>query len=606
MDLCERDPMTQYAPPLDEFSFVLNHLLDLDLLTSFDRYSEMDADLIDAVLAEAGKFLAEQWFPLNKPGDEVGSTFVDGTVVAPPGFKEAYEMAAQNGWVGVPFDQAHGGGQVPHVVMAAITEMADSVNASLSMVLGLTQGAADAIIRHGSEEQIATFVPKLVSGEWAGTMCLTEAQAGSDVGALTTKAVPREDGTYRLTGTKVFISWGDQDITENIIHLVLARTPDSPPGTKGISLFIVPKYLVNPDGSLGARNDVKTVSIEHKLGIRASATCVLAYGDEGEGAVGYLVGEEHRGMHYMFTMMNAARLEVGISGTAIGELAYQNAVQYSQERLQGRPIGAPKTESVPIIEHPDVRRMLMTMKARLDAMRAIELVNAYAFDVASNHPDEQERQTQQLFAELLTPITKAWLTDLGVEISGLASQVYGGMGFIEDSGIPQYYRDARIGTIYEGTNGIQAMDLVGRKLPSGGGAPVMQLIAVMKAIDGDLEKAGVRFEGTRANLAAAVGAFEQATGWLAVNGMQDPNQALAGASPYLRLFGSTLGAYYLAKEALAASALLDEGTDDKEFLEAKIVTARFYAEQLLPQDAALLGAVTAGKDTLLALTPEQF
>jgi hypothetical protein len=333
---------------------------------------------------------------------------------------------------------------------------------------------------------------------------------------------------------------------------------------------------------------------------------VLAYGDEGEGAVGYLIGGEHKGMHCMFTMMNAARVEVGISGTAIGEVAYQNAVQYAQERHQGRPIGAPRTESVAIIEHPDVRRMLMTMKAKLDAMRAVGLSNAYAFDLAVSHPDEETRARQQLFGELLTPITKAWLTDMGVEITGLASQVYGGMGFIEDSGIPQYYRDARIGTIYEGTNGIQAIDLIGRKLPSGGGAPIMGLIADMKAIDADLEKAGARFEGTRSNLAKGVAAFEQATGWMAANGMQDPNQALAGATPYLRMFGSTLGAFYLAKEALAASALLDEGSDDKEFLEAKIVTARFYAEQLLPRDTALIGAITAGSELLTALTPEQF
>jgi 3-(methylthio)propanoyl-CoA dehydrogenase len=598
--------MTQYAPPLDEFRFVLNHLLDLDLLTSFDRYSELDADLVDAILAEGGKFFAEQWFPLNKTGDEAGSKLIDGSVVTPEGFKEAYIQAAQNGWVGLPADEELGGGQMPQVVMSIMTEILDSVNASLSMVLGLTQGTAHAIVEHGTEEQIATYVPKLVSGEWAGTMNLTEAQAGSDVGALTTKAVPQPDGTYRITGTKVFISWGDQDITENIIHLVLARTPDSPPGSKGISLFIVPKFLVNPDGSLGERNDIKVVSIEHKMGIRASATCVLAYGDDGEGAVGYLIGGEHNGMSCMFTMMNAARIEVGISGTAIGELAYQNAVQYAQERLQGRPIGAPKTESSPIIVHPDVRRMLMTMKAKLEAMRAIGLANAFAFDVALNHPDPDVRQRNQLFGELLTPITKAWLTDMGVEITGLASQVYGGMGFIEDSGIPQYYRDARIGTIYEGTNGIQAMDLVGRKLALANGAPIMGLIADMKAIDGELEAAGARFEGIRTNLGKAVGTFEKATGWLAVNGMQNPYDALAGATPYLRMFGSTLGAYYLAKQALAASALLDEGADDKEFLEAKIVAARFYAEQLLPQDTGLFGAVTGGVELLDALEPEQF
>ncbi len=598
--------MTVYEPPIDEFGFALNHLLGLDELLSLPRYSELDADLIDAILSEAGKFLAEQWFPLNAPGDQVGSTFVDGSVITPDGFKEAFAMAAQNGWASTPFDEKDGGGQLPQAVVSAITEMLDATNPSLSIALGLTQGAAHAILEHGSDELIATYVPKLVSGEWAGTMNLTESQAGSDVGALTTRAIPQPDGTYRITGTKIFISWGDQDITDNIIHLVLARTPDSPPGTKGISLFVVPKYLVNPDGSLGERNDVTTVSIEHKMGIRASATCVLAYGDAGEGAVGYLVGEEQRGMRYMFTMMNAARLEVGISGTAIGEVAYQNAVQYAQERIQGRAVGSSSKESVPIITHPDVRRMLMTMKAKIEAMRAIELANAFAFDMGRNHPDEEVRQRHQLFGELLTPVTKAFLTDLGVEITGLASQVYGGMGFIEESGIPQYYRDARIGTIYEGTNGIQAMDLVGRKLPMANGAPVMGLIAEMKSIDDALEEAGSRFDGIRTNLKSAVDALEQATGWLAVNGMQDPNQALAGATPYLRMFGSTLGAYYLARGALAASQMLDEGAENKEFLEAKIVTARFYAEQLLPPDAALLSAVTAGKETILALEPEQF
>lgn len=598
--------MTVYAPPLDDFQFVMNHLLGIDELLKLDRYSQLDPELIHAILSEAGKFLVDKWFPLNKVGDEIGSKLENGRVISPDGFKAAYEIAAQNGWVGTPFDEEHGGGQLPQVVVSAITEMLDAVNASLSMVLGLTQGAAEAIIRHGSDELIATYVPNLVSGKWSGTMNLTEAQAGSDVGALTTKAIPQPDGSYRLFGTKIFISWGDHELTENIIHLVLARTPDSPPGTKGISLFVVPKYLVNPDGSIGERNDITTVSIEHKMGIKASPTCVLAYGDKGDGAVGYIVGEEHKGMRYMFTMMNAARVEVGISGTAIGEVAYQNAVQYAQERIQGRPIGAPKTVSVPIIEHADVRRMLMTMKARLEAMRAIEMLNAYAFDLARHHPDEQVRQRYQMLGDLLTPITKSYLTDLGVEITGLTSQVYGGMGFIEDSGIPQYYRDARIGTIYEGTNGIQAMDLVGRKLPMAGGAPIMGLIGEMKAIDGDLETAGDRFASIRTNLASAVAKVEKATGWLAMHGMQDPDDAMAGATPYLRMLGSTIGAYLLAKEALAASRLLDEGSENKEFLEAKIVTARYYAEQLLPSEAALLGPVTSGKELMFALEPDQF
>jgi len=598
--------MPVYTPPLKDFRFVLDHVLGFDRLAALPRYQHLDAELTDAILGEAGKFLAEQWFPLNKIGDEQGSVLVDGAVKTPEGFKDAYELTARNGWIGIPFDEEHGGGQVPMTISTAITEMMDATNASLSMVVGLTAGAIEAILRHGSDEQIATYVPKLITGEWTGTMNLTEPQAGSDVGALTTKAIPQDDGTYRIQGTKTFISWGDHDLSENIVHLVLARTPGGPPGTKGISMFIVPKYLVGADGSLGERNDIKTVSLEHKMGIKASPTAVLAYGEDSDGAIGYLVGEEMRGMHYMFTMMNAARIEVGISGTALADAAYQAAVQYAQERIQGRPIGAPATESVPIIEHADVRRMLLSMKAQVEAMRAIELTNSFHLDLGQYHPDEETREMHRLLAELLIPITKAWNTDRGVEVASAAIQVYGGAGYIEDSGMPQYYRDARIGPIYEGTNGIQAMDLVGRKLPSAGGKAIMSLIADLKSIDADLEAAGTGFESTRKNLTAAIGAVEQATGWLAAKGMQDPNEAMAGATPYLRMLGNTVGGYLLARQALAARNLLDEGSEDKAFLDAKIVTARFYNEQILPETLGLLGAVTSGKEMLFALEPEQF
>ena len=596
--------MTVYAPPVKDLRFVLRHLIGLDNLASLPGFEHVEPDFVDAILDEAGKFLAEVWFPLNRSGDIEGSHLRDGVVVTPEGFKDAFEQMAQAGWLGIPFPEEYGGGNMPATIVTAVGEMINASNPSLAMAPGLTQGALDALLEHGSEEIKETYVRRLVTGEWTGTMCLTEANAGSDVGALTSKATPAADGTWRIKGTKIFISFGDHDLTDNIIHLVLARTPNSPPGTKGISLFVVPKYLVNEDGSVGDFNDVKTVAVEHKMGIKASPTCVLSFGDQGEGSVGYLVGEEHQGMRYMFTMMNNARLAVGLSGVAVGEIAYQNALAYSQERVQGTPIGAAKEETTPIIGHADIRRMLMTMKAQVEAMRALVLENAYALDIAKSHPDEDTRARYGLYADLLTPVSKAWATDLGNEVTSLAIQVYGGMGYIEESGLPQFYRDARIGAIYEGTNGIQALDLIGRKLPAGGGAAIMGLIADMKAIDADLAAAGERFGSIRAMLTDGVGALEQATGWLAMNGMEDPNQAAAGATPYLRMLGTVAGGYFMARSALAASRLLEEGSEDKEFLEAKIVTARFYAEQLLPLGTALLGPITAGKETMFAIDPE--
>ena len=597
--------MTIYAPPLKDMRFVLQNLIGLDGLAALPGFEHVEADFVDAILDEAGKFLAEVWFPLNRTGDIEGSHLKDGVVVTPEGFKDAYQQMVQGGWLGIPFPEEYGGGNMPATIVTAVGEMINATNASLAMAPGLTQGALDALLEHGSEELKETYVRRLITGEWAGTMCLTEAQAGSDVGALTSKAIPADDGTWRIKGTKTFISFGDHDLTENIIHLVLARTPDSPPGTKGISLFVVPKYLINEDGSVGEFNDVTTVSLEHKLGIKASPTAVLSFGDSEEGSAGYLVGEEHRGMRYMFTMMNNARLAVGLSGVAIGELAYQNALAYSQERVQGRPLGTPQDEVTPIFGHADIRRMLMTMKAQVEAMRALVLENAYALDVAKNHPDEETRNEYNLYADLLTPVSKAWATDLGNEVTSMAIQVYGGMGYIEESGIPQFYRDARIGAIYEGTNGIQALDLIGRKLPAGGGAGIMGFLGRMKAVDTDLAAAGDRFASMRSLLADGVGALEQATGWLAMNGMQDPNQAAAGATPYLRMLGTVAGGFFLTKSALAASRLLEEGSADKEFLEAKIVTARFYAEQLLPLGTALLGPITAGKETMFAIDPDQ-
>ena len=597
--------MTVYAPPLKDLRFVLQHMIGLDGLAALPGYEHVEADFVDAILDEAGKFLTDVWFPLNRSGDIEGSHLRDGVVVTPEGFKDAYHRMVQGGWLGIPFPERYGGGNMPATIVTAIGEMINATNTSLAMAPGLTQGAVDALLEHGSEEMKETYVRRLIAGEWTGTMCLTESQAGSDVGALTTKATPADDGTWRVKGTKIFISWGDHDLTDNIIHLVLARTPDSPPGTKGISMFVVPKYLVNEDGSLGALNDIQTVSLEHKMGIKASPTAVLSFGDQGDGSIGYLIGEERQGMRYMFTMMNNARVAVGLAGVSIAEMAYQNALAYAQERIQGRPIGASPDEVTPIIGHANVRRMLMTMRAQVEAMRALLLENAYAMDMARSHPEEETRQRYSLYADLLTPVSKAWATDLGSEVASMAIQVYGGMGYIEESGMPQFYRDSRILSIYEGTNGIQALDLIGRKLPAGGGAAIMGFIANMKAIDADLATGGERFSSMRKLLADGVAALEQATGWLAMNGMQDPNQAAAGATPYLNMLGTVAGGYFLAKSALTASRLLEEGDADKEFLEAKIATARFYAEQLLPLGTALLGPITAGKENLFAIDPDQ-
>ena len=597
--------MTVYVPPLKDLRFVLRHLIGLDRLAALPGYEHIETDFIDAILDEAGKFLTDVWFPLNRSGDIEGSHLRDGVVVTPEGFKDAFQRMARAGWLGIPFPEQYGGGNMPVTIVTAVGEMINATNPSLAMAPGLTQGAVDALLEHGSEELKETFVRRLITGEWTGTMCLTEAQAGSDVGALTTKATQSDDGTWRIKGTKIFISFGDHDLTDNIIHLVLARTPDSPPGTKGISLFVVPKYAVNDDGSLGEFNAVQTVSLEHKMGIKASPTAVLSFGDQGEGSIGYLVGEERQGMRYMFTMMNNARLAVGLSGVAVGEISYQNALAYSQERVQGRPLGAPRDEVTPIIGHANVRRMLMTMKAQVEAMRALVLENAFALDMAKAHPDEDTRHEYQLYADLLTPVSKAWATDLGIEVASMAIQVYGGLGYIEESGMPQFYRDARIGAIYEGTNGIQALDLIGRKLPAGGGAAIMGFIGNMKGIDAELAAGGERFSSMRKLLGDSVAALEQATGWLAMNGMQDPNQAAAGATPYLNMLGTVAGGFFLSKSALEASRLLEEGASDKEFLEAKIATARFYAEQLLPLGTALLGPITAGKENLFAIEPDQ-
>jgi alkylation response protein AidB-like acyl-CoA dehydrogenase len=599
--------MTEYAAPLNDMAFVLAHVVDYPEVANLESFSHADLDTVVGVLDECGRFMREVVAPLNRIGDTEGSRRnPDGTVTTPAGFRQAYQRYVDAGWPAVPFPAEFGGGGFPWVVGIAIQEMLTSASMGFSLCPLLTQGAIDALLHHGNEEQQEFYLRHMVSGEWSGTMNLTEPQAGSDVGALTTRAIPQADGTYRITGQKIFITYGAHDLTENIVHLVLARTPGAPPGTRGISCFIVPQRLLDDDGRPSAPNDVICVSIEHKLGIHASPTCVLAFGDKGEGAVGYMIGEENTGMRTMFTMMNNARLSVGLEGLAIGERAYQQALEYAQERRQGRAVGAPAGESTPIIEHPDVRRMLMTMKAYIEGLRCLMYTNGAAIDRAKHHSDPAVRQRNDETVGLLTPVCKAFGTDLGVELASLNIQVHGGMGFIEETGAAQHLRDSRIAPIYEGTNGIQAADLVSRKLPVRGGQSVLDWLADIRA-EANAPTGHADLSVIRRNLATQLDHLEVATRWLLANGTSDPNEALAASSPYLRMFGLVTCGYLLSRSAAEAARLLADGTTNEfqpEFLRAKITTARFYATQLLPQAGGLVGAVTAGSADLYAIEPK--
>ncbi|MBU3702503.1 MAG: acyl-CoA dehydrogenase, partial [Acidimicrobiia bacterium] len=532
--------MADYRPPLRDVEFVLDHVADLEALCELPAYAHLDPDTVKGVLEENARFVAEVIAPLNRVGDVETSVFdpATNTVRTPTGFADAYAQYVTAGWGGVPFPEVYDGGGFPWLVGIAMQEYISSANMAFSMAPLLTQGAIDLLMHHGSEEQKEIFLKRMVTGEWTGTMNLTEPQAGSDVGAIRTKAVPADDGSWRITGTKIYISFGEHDMADNIVHLVLARTPDAPPGTKGISCFIVPKFLVNDDGSLGARNDVKVVSIEHKMGIKASPTCVMSYGEEG-GAVGYLIGEANAGMRYMFTMMNNARLSVGLEGLSLAERAYQDALQYAQERRQGRAPGLPAPADggmSPIIDLPDVRRMLLTMRAIIDALRAMVYRTATGVDLSQHHPDADVRAREQALVDLLIPVVKGFGTDMGIEATSLAIQVYGGMGYIEESGVPQHYRDARITSIYEGTNGIQAMDLVGRKLPMAGGAVVAEWLAGTDAVIDRLAAAGPDFDVIRTNLVDATRCVRTTIEWLTEHGLADVRNALAGATPFLRMF----------------------------------------------------------------------
>jgi alkylation response protein AidB-like acyl-CoA dehydrogenase len=526
-------------------------------------------------------------------------------VTTAPGFKEAYRQFVAAGWTGLNGSTEWGGQGLPHLVSAAVSEMWNAANVSFCLCPMLTSGVVNAVLRHGSSAQQQTYLRKLVTGEWTGTMNLTEPQAGSDLSAVRTRAVPEGDH-YRLYGTKIFITWGEHDMVDNILHLVLARTPDAPEGVKGISLFVVPKFLINSDGSLGARNDVKCVSIEHKLGIHGSPTCVLAYGDK-DGAIGYLVGEENRGLEYMFTMMNFARLEVGIEGVAIAERAYQRALGYAKERVQGRPIGVRGGERVAIMHHPDVRRMLMIMKAQTEAMRALAAAASAALDQAHLHADRNERLKHQGVFDLLTPVVKGWCTEQSIELASLGVQVHGGMGYVEETGAAQHLRDARITSIYEGTTGIQANDLIGRKLAAEKGMTAKALIAEMRAFDKDL--AGYTHPALaviRRALADGVAALDEATGWLLETYPYNALAAGAGAVPYLKLWGTVAGGWQMARAAHVAKLRLDAGAADFDFYRAKIGTARFYAEHILPQAQAYKAAIVNGSSSVLALEDAQF
>jgi acyl-CoA dehydrogenase len=583
-----------YRAPVDDIVFALKTAAGLpDLIAS--GVIEVDEDTVRAVIDEAGRFASEVLDPLNVPGDRTGSRLVEGKVVTPPGWKEAYQAFAEGGWAALPCPPEHGGQGLPEMVSVAACEIWNSANLSFGLCPLLTQGAIDALSVHGSEALKKIYMAKMVSGEWTGTMNLTEPHVGSDLGHLTTKAVKQPDGTYRLFGTKIFITYGDHELTENIIHMVLARLPDAPPGTRGISLFLVPKRLVNPDGTLGKRNDVVTASLEHKLGIHASPTAVLKYGEGGEGAVGYLVGEENRGLNTMFIMMNAARLAVGVQGVAIAERATQRAHDYAGERKQGRATGAPASVMSPIIVHPDIRRSLLTMRALTQAARAICLVTARELDVAEAGKDAETRAKASARAALLTPIAKAFSTDIGVEVASIGVQIHGGMGFIEETGAAQHYRDARILPIYEGTNGIQAIDLLTRKLPLEGGKVAEAYIAELAQTVAEV-KASNRPEFGRMGerLGAAVDALAAASRWMGGALQKSPDTALAGAQPYLRLFGLAAGGIYLARGALAV--VREGGTDSA----GRIALARFFAENLATAAPGLADTVTTGAETVVS------
>jgi alkylation response protein AidB-like acyl-CoA dehydrogenase len=593
--------MREYQAPLADMKFVLRELVDWPLLARLPGFADATLDVAGAVLDEAAKFAGGVLSPLNRSGDLEGARWQEGRVVTAGGWKRAYAQFIADGWSALSCPAQFGGQNLPRALSALVEEMWNGANMAFALCPMLTRGTVDAIELRGSQALQRTYLAKLVSGEWAGTMNLTEAQAGSDLAAVRTRAVPTGDGRYRLTGQKIFITYGEHDLTGNIVHLVLARIAGAPEGVKGISLFTVPKFLVNADGSLGERNDVHCVSIEHKLGIHASPTCVLAYGQDG-GALAELVGEENRGLEYMFIMMNAARYSVGIEGVGLSERAYQTALAYARERIQSAEAGVRGGGRVPIIRHPDVRRMLLLMKSQTEAMRALGVVVAVSLDAARLHPNAEERQGHQAFVDLMIPVIKGWCTENSVDIASLGIQVHGGVGFIEETGAAQFLRDARITPIYEGTTGIQANDLVGRKLARDGGSAARTVIAQMRAVAGELA-GDPNLSGMAPTFSAAVDALERAIRHVVDYYDTDIRSVSVGAVPLLKLFGIVAGGWQLLRSALISRRRLAAGDGkgaDAGFHEAKICTACFYADHVLPQASGLAHSVVHGAAGALA------
>ena len=597
--------MPIYQAPVRDSRYVIDSILGLERYSNLPGFESATPDMIDAVLGEGAKFCEEVLFPLNQVGDREGCTrHADGSVTTPPGFRQAFRQFAEAGWTTLDAPAEHGGQGMPHVISTALEEYLISANMGFAVYNLLTHGAIGAIMAKGTAEQQATYVPNMAAGKWSGTMNLTESHCGTDLGLIRTRAEPQADGSYRISGTKIFISSGEHDLTENIIHLVLAKVSGAPDNVKGISLFIVPKFLVEADGTLGARNGVSCGSIEEKMGLHGNGTCVMNY----DGATGWLVGEENKGLAAMFIMMNAARLGVGLQGLSIGEVAYQNAVSYARERRQGRaPTGPaePDETADPLFVHPDVRRMLMECKATLEGARALCLWAGLQVDLARKAQSETERQAADDLVSLLTPVIKGYVTDKGYEIATLAQQVFGGHGYIRETGVEQYVRDARIAMIYEGTNGIQAMDLVGRKLPQEGGRAIKAYFAIVAEEIGRA-KANPATADLAGRTEKALGELQAATMWLMQNGMANPNDAAAAAYSYMTLMGIvTLGWMWL-KMARASSAAIEAGAQDRAFHEAKLVTARFFSERIMPDAGALRRKIEGGAESLMVLPMEAF
>ena len=598
--------MSNYNAPIRDMQFVLRELAGLDAVAALPGCEDASPDVVDAILEEAGKFATGVLSPLNWTGDQEGARWDNGVVHTATGWKEAYKQFAEAGWTALACEPEFGGQGLPKLVSTAVMEMWKSANMAFSLCPMLTNGAIESIKLRGTDEQKAAYLPKMVSGEWTGTMNLTEPQAGSDLAAVRTRAVPQGDGTYKIFGQKIFITYGEHDMTDNIIHLVLARLPDAPEGVKGISLFVVPKFLLNADGTPGERNDVHCVSIEHKLGIHASPTAVLAFGDNG-GAIGTLVGEANRGLEYMFVMMNEARFAVGMEGLALSERAYQRALAYAKDRIQGTEAGVRGGPKVSIIHHADVRRMLLSMKSQVEAQRALAYVVGAATDMAHYHPDEAVRAQNQAFVDLMIPVVKGWLTESSIEITSTGVQVHGGMGFIEETGAAQHFRDARITAIYEGTTAIQANDLIGRKIARESGQTVKGVIAEMRQVEAALAAAaGDDFAAIRKSLSSGVTALEEAVEYIVATYGQDIKAASVGSVPFLKLLGVVAGGWQMGRAALVSAQRLAEGSGDAGFYQAKITTARFYADHVLSQAPGLAYSVVNGASAALALPEEMF